>query len=77
MMIVNFNNLSDQKVKAFGNAGLIFGGVYAAIIIIIYYTQLTSPFQKKRLSIKAFAYDSRHKFWYSMRIKTIVAIKPG
>lgn len=42
MMIAGFHNESDEDRKVAANVGVIFGCVYAVLILLVYYAQITS-----------------------------------
>ena len=47
MMIAAFNAECTEKTKAAGLAALVFAGVYATLIVIVYFTQCTSVINEK------------------------------
>ena len=42
MMIVGFHNESDEDRKVSANVGMIFGCMYAVLILLVYYAQITA-----------------------------------
>ena len=42
LMIAGFHNESCEKRKAAANAGLLFGGIYAVLILLVYFAQTTA-----------------------------------
>ncbi len=42
LMIAGYHNESDDDVKAVANAGIIFGCIYADLILLVYFAQITT-----------------------------------